>query len=474
MLFNSAEYAVFLAVVFVVFWALARLQLARTLFLFAASYFFYAYWNPKYLLLIWATCTLDFLIARRLATEPTAGRRKALLVTSVVVNLSVLGMFKYFNFFADSAAAAFNLFGVQADHVHLDVVLPVGISFYTFQAMAYVIDVYRGNLKPARSYLRYLLFVAFFPHLVAGPIMRASLLLPQFDKAPVLRAGDGADGLFRIMVGLFKKVLIADFLAANLVDRVFDYPDHFSSLEVLVGVYAYALQIYCDFSGYSDIAIGSAKLLGFKLMKNFDAPYKAHSLQDFWHRWHISLSTWLRDYLYVPLGGSRGSAAKTYRNLLVTMLLGGLWHGASWTFVIWGAMHGGALAATRAWQRWRDARWPEWRPSQIGRAVAVVLTFHFVCLAWVFFRAEDLPGAWAVLAQIGEGSTWVANLPAWVLAALGAGFAAHWMPDRWEEFLAAWYRAFPAPAQATVLAGALVWVHHVAQQQTVPFIYFQF
>ncbi len=469
MFFNSAQYALFLIVVFFAFWGLSRLHLLRTIFLLLASYFFYANWNPWYLILIFLSSTVDFSIGRLLPFAATAITKKSLLAVSVVFNLGVLATFKYFNFFADAVSGTAALLGFDLEPVQLGVLLPVGISFYTFQSMSYTIDVYRGQLAPERSYLRYLLFVSLFPQLVAGPIVRASHFLPQLRRPPRLRPEEGSRAVLLILIGLVKKVVIADYLAVNLVDRVFDFPERFSSLEVIAGVYGYALQIYCDFSGYSDIAIGSALLLGLHIPKNFDSPYNATDLRDFWRRWHISLSTWLRDYLYIPLGGSRRGPTPTYLNLIITMVLGGLWHGAAWTFVVWGAMHGVALALNRAMQRATRGR-----STRHTRALSRWATFHFVCLCWVVFRSQSLEQAGDVLEQIVIGGGGTQNLPPTVLAVLGAGFATHWLP---KEFVARLQRSFAsAPPVVQALLAALVvgLVQQVATTDAAPFIYFQF
>jgi D-alanyl-lipoteichoic acid acyltransferase DltB (MBOAT superfamily) len=277
------------------------------------------------------------------------------------VNLGVLSIFKYADFAVDSVSKVLATFGVEASHEPLGILLPIGISFFTFESMSYVIDVYRGDIKPQKSYLEYLSFVAFFPHLVAGPIVRPRDLLPQLAGGARFSSAEASEGMFLIALGLVKKVAIGDYLALNLVDRVFDAPLHYSALECYAAVLGYAVQIYCDFSGYTDIAIGSALLLGVRFPLNFNAPYKAKNVVDFWRRWHISLSTWLRDYLYVPLGGNRKGPSRTYVNLMVTMLLGGLWHGAAWNFVVWGGLHGAALAVTRFWHNRRGSQ------TQAGR-----------------------------------------------------------------------------------------------------------
>jgi D-alanyl-lipoteichoic acid acyltransferase DltB (MBOAT superfamily) len=322
------------------------------------------------------------------------------------------------------------------------------------------------------AFLEYLLFISFFPHLVAGPIIRPKDMLPQLRRDPVFDEQQAAEGVFLVACGLLKKIIIADYLALNHVDRVFDRPEWFSAPEALAAVYGYALQIYCDFSGYTDIAIGSALLLGIVLPKNFDSPYRSRSLQEFWHRWHISLSSWLRVYLYIPLGGSRGSQTKTYRNLMITMLLGGLWHGASWNFVVWGALHGAALAATRMWQRSRAGR--ERAPSRSMEVMKGVLTFHYVCLAWIFFRADGFPRAKMMIHQIFAGGLRVTNLSRGVVAVIVLGFVTHLLPDDWFARLRRGFVALPAPVQGGLLFLVALVIKKVASTQVVPFVYFQF
>jgi alginate O-acetyltransferase complex protein AlgI len=345
MLFNSPLYGAFLVATWVVFWLLRRARRARALFLVGASYAFYfygtwdaacdeavplapAWWALLCLAVIFLGSTLDFWIGRALAKVTRPAARHALLLASISYYLGVLAFFKYWNFAADSLAALLAAAGHPIQTTHLRLALPFGISFFTFETMSYTIDVWRRELEPARRYLDYLLFVCFFPHLVAGPIVRPAQMLPQLAAEPQADATAQARGLLRIATGLAKKIVIGDYLAQAIVNRVFATPERFTALEVLLAVYAYAAQIYVDFSGYSDVAIGSAALFGYELPENFDAPYLARDLQDFWRRWHISLSSWLRDYLYKPLGGSRGSSLMTYRNLMITMVLGGLWHGA--------------------------------------------------------------------------------------------------------------------------------------------------
>jgi D-alanyl-lipoteichoic acid acyltransferase DltB (MBOAT superfamily) len=397
-----------------------------------------------------------------------------MLALTVALNLGFLGFFKYWGFVLENArllAGALRGAGSPPAGDALAAILPpVGISFFTFESMSYVVDVYRGELAPHRSYLRYLLFVAFFPHLVAGPIVRPRDLLPQLERRPTLDRAMGGEALFLVALGLVKKLVISDQLAQNLIDRVFERPESFSALEVLAGVYGYAVQIYCDFSGYTDIAIGSALLLGVRFPKNFDAPYQASNLAEFWRRWHISLSTWLRDYLYIPLGGNRGGPLLTYRNLMITMVLGGLWHGASWTFVFWGFLHGLGLAVTRAWERRRGAA----PVSGWGRALGTVITFHYVCLAWIFFRAPTFKQAVLVIKQIATLTTFHPNLPKGVALLLTIGLASHYTPRAAYERARQIFAALPAPAQGALLFAVGLVLHEAASTAQVPFVYFQF
>ncbi len=533
MLFTTLRYATFFAFAFVFSWAIAfrerlraaaprhaspgrgpdsppvvapeglgqrfaRMGLGRAVFLLVLSYYFYASWNWRYLPLIFGSSTVDFFLARAIAREERPRARRVMLAVTVALNLGFLGFFKYWNFALENARLVVGLLGgatTPSAGEALRVLLPpVGISFFTFESMSYVVDVYRRELEPHRSYLRYLLFVAFFPHLVAGPIVRPRDLLPQLERPPLLTRVMGGEALFLIAVGLLKKLVISDQLALNLVDRVFERPESFSAVEVLAGVYGYAAQIYCDFSGYTDIAIGSALLLGVRFPRNFDAPYQAQNLADFWRRWHISLSTWLRDYLYIPLGGRRGAPWTTYRNLMITMVLGGLWHGASWTFVFWGFLHGLGLGVTRAWERaqqrrhrapraassaYRAADEPpakEERPpaSLAGRVLGTVLTFHYVCLAWIFFRAPTFKQALLVLQQIATRTTFHPNLPPLVLWLLAIGLGSHYVPRGAYQKAQRLFIELPAPAQGALLFAVAVVLHEAASTVSVPFVYFQF
>jgi D-alanyl-lipoteichoic acid acyltransferase DltB (MBOAT superfamily) len=453
---------------------IARHHRIRLLFLLGASYVFYAHWDYRFLPLIWGSSTIDWFLGRAIGKSEDPTRRKLWLVGTVVINLSVLGFFKYYNFGIDSAQSLLKEMGVTVSASTLKIALPVGISFFTFESMSYVIDVYRKHIEPHESYLEYLGFVAFFPHLVAGPIIRPRDLLPQLSNHRHFDSELASDGLYLVATGLMKKVLIGDVLATNFIDRVFDSPLQYSGLENYVAVVAYALQIYCDFSGYTDIAIGSAQLLGIRFPINFKAPYQATNIADFWHRWHISLSTWLRDYLYVSLGGNRKGSVRTYVNLLLTMLLGGLWHGANWTFVVWGGIHGVALALTRAFERFRGAK-----PALASRhwalkGLSVLGTFHLVCIAWVFFRAETFAKASLVFSRMATLTWYHPNLHPLVLGTLALGLVVHFIPVPWDLQIRSHFVRLPAPVQGLCLFGVAVLLRQMASTEAVPFVYFQF
>jgi len=388
MTFNSITYFIFLIIVLVANYA-TKMRMQNVILL-VASYTFYGWWAWRFLSLLAISTVVDYTMGRLLEGEDRAPRRRLWLYISLLTNLGILGFFKYFNFFADSFISLSQGIGFEIDPVVLQVILPVGISFYTFQTMAYTIDVYRGEITPVKNVIAFALYVSFFPQLVAGPIERAQTLIPQIQTRRVLTPEKLHEGGYLILVGMFKKVVIADN-CAMYVERCFENPEIYPATGLLVGVWLFAIQIYCDFCGYTDIARGSAKLLGFDLMVNFRQPYFATNITDFWRRWHISLSSWLRDYLYIPLGGNRGSKLFTYRNLMLTMLLGGLWHGAAWTFVVWGGLHGLYLMVHKVTMGDRkpplETRW------KLKSVFFCFLTFQLVCLTWVFFRAPDFTTA---------------------------------------------------------------------------------
>ena len=393
MTFNSIEFFAFLLVVLAVYWRLPTRGQNR--FLLAASYLFYGWWDWRFLGLLLLSTMVDFAVGRFLGRhDGEAGRKKA-LTASLVTNLVILGFFKYFGFFADSLTQTLDTVGLDVLAPSVNVVLPVGISFYTFQSMSYTFDVYRRELDPVDNVFDFALYVSYFPQLVAGPIERATRLMPQLLTPRSRPSSDRVfSGVALIVIGLTKKVVIAD-VAAGLVTEQFGAADSAGGLELLIAVYAFALQIYGDFSGYSDIARGVSRLLGIELIVNFEQPYLSTSITDFWRRWHISLSNWLRDYLYIPLGGNRKGARRTTINLMLTMLLGGLWHGAAWTFVVWGALHGTYLVVERRLNIATDRA-----PTSLGGLAQLVVTFHLVCLSWIFFRADGFGQAADVLTGI--------------------------------------------------------------------------
>jgi D-alanyl-lipoteichoic acid acyltransferase DltB (MBOAT superfamily) len=389
MLFNTFHFAYFFVLLFPLYWALPHRP--QNLLLLAASYYFYACWDPRFLSLLVLSTAMDYACGLAVARIDEPRKRKLFVALSMALNLGMLGYFKYYNFFAESLQMALARAGIAVPLAHLNVVLPIGISFYTFQSMSYVIDVYRRDIQPTRNFIQFAAFVSFFPHLVAGPIMRPTTLLPQVAQPRRFNLQQFYQGSYLIFWGLTKKVVIADNLAKHIVDPLFNQWPTIDGGLALLAVYAFAFQIYCDFSGYTDAARGIAKCLGFELALNFNLPYFATSPQDFWSRWHISLSTWLRDYLYIPLGGSRGGTGKLYRNLMLTMIIGGLWHGADWTFVLWGTYQGLLLVAHRLARPWLDRIHPT---DPVDRAcwtlLRMVVTFHLICFGWLLFRAQSL------------------------------------------------------------------------------------
>ncbi|OAI47468.1 alginate O-acetyltransferase [Planctomycetaceae bacterium SCGC AG-212-F19] len=482
--FPTFAFLIFFLVVAGTYWALPRHRWRMTWLLFA-SCIFYMSFHPWLILLIVASASVDYIVALRLEHVTGLAKRRLLLACSIGVNLGLLGFFKYTNFLLGNANSLFCLFGVDYHWPLLEnLYLPLGMSFYTFEAISYVVDVYQGRLKAVRSLLDYALYIMFFPHLAAGPIVRPRDFLPQLHRTKRFHEYRAVVGLLIFLVGLFKKAVIADHMAP-IVDPIFADPGAWSSSAAWLGTLAYAVQIYCDFSGYSDMAMGLAHVLGFKLPVNFAMPYFALNITDFWRRWHISLSSWLRDYLYIPLGGSRGGAWVTYRNLMTTMLLGGLWHGASWTFVFWGGYHGLLLALHRAFASWRGERSADSGDQQplalrfalrVPRAaLSISVTFLCVCIGWVFFRAQSFGGAATVLARL----AWPTHgrhldLPSSVLVGVCVAlvFAGHLVGSA-TDVRAVW-RRWPAPALGSALAALLLLVLLFFPETRAGFIYFNF
>ena len=466
MIFSSIEFFVFLALVLSALAMLPREGRRRDLLLFA-SYVFYGWWDWRFCLLILGSTVVDYLVGRALGRSREPNRRRLLLGISLVANLGVLGFFKYANFFLDSLRPAFEAAGVEFGS--LQVILPVGISFFTFQTMSYTIDVYRGRLAAASSFRDFALFVSFFPQLVAGPIVRGSDFLPQLDREHPARWSNVVEGAGIFFLGFVKKVLFADTLALY-VDPVFADPSRWSAMTCWLALIAYAGQIYYDFSGYSQMAIGVGRMLGFELPRNFAHPYRSTSITEFWRRWHISLSGWLRDYLYISLGGNRHGELRTYVNLSITMLLGGLWHGANWTFVVWGGLHGGALALHKLWMRFVTPHVP---PPLARRLwpLSWVTTFVFVLITWVFFRAPDFSVAWTYLGRLvgGSGIEWY-RVEALTVIAIGAliHVAVVLRDDRDLEL------DLRRPEWAAVAVAGAFLVLYFAPFGVNPFIYFQF
>ena len=473
MIFSSGIFLfLFLAFSFV-YMLLQKRVTARLLFVTLFSYYFYYKSSGIYFFLLGIVTVSDFFLAHRMQQTETHWKRKMLVVISLCINLGLLCYFKYTNFFYQMLCPLLN-----GSFQPLDIFLPVGISFFTFQSLSYTIDVYRKDLKPLDNLLDYAFYVSFFPQLVAGPIVRASDFIPQIRRPLLVTNEMFGQGVFFIVSGLFKKAVISDYISVNFVERIFDNPSLYSGLENLFGVYGYALQIYCDFSGYSDMAIGIALLLGFRFPINFNSPYKSDSVTDFWHRWHISLSTWLRDYLYISLGGNRKGKLRTYINLVLTMLLGGLWHGASWNFVVWGGLHGAALALHKGLRSLLH-RPKQYRSTGWRKVAAVLITFHFVCLCWIFFRNSTFDGSISMISQIFTsfhpelaGQLFVGYWK--VFALMGIGYLLHWCPDSWQNACSRGMVRMPVVVQAFILIVLIFLVIQVKSSDIQPFIYFQF
>ena len=405
MLFNSSEFLIFLVIVFGLYWTISRERInAQNILILIASYVFYGWWDWKFLLLILFSSLVDYTVGTAMDKASSQGKRKMLLVLSLMVNLGLLAVFKYFNFFIEEFNGMMSALGLGASLNSLNIILPVGISFYTFQSLSYSIDVYRQKIKPSKNLIQFLTYVAFFPQLVAGPIERAKTLLPQFEKVRYFNYEFAVKGVHQIIWGFFKKVVIADNCAV-LVNQIFNQEAGYagsSSLLLILGAVLFAFQIYGDFSGYSDIAIGTAKLFGVQLMKNFDYPYFSRDIAEFWRKWHISLSTWFKDYVYFPLGGSRGGKTKTLRNVFAIFLVSGFWHGANWTYLFWGLLHASLFIPLYIFDlnRKNVGVVSEGRnlPS-LGDLGAMLLTFSLATIAWVFFRADSIGLAFSYLAN---------------------------------------------------------------------------
>ncbi|HWL90446.1 MAG TPA: MBOAT family O-acyltransferase [Actinomycetota bacterium] len=471
MLFPTVDFAIFFVLVFTGHWLLNHVSQPWKFFMIGASYVFYAWWDWRFVLLLVGVSVLAQLGAIAVARSRPPRAKLVMNAIAVTLLLLPLAFFKYYGFLAVNVTNALTSVGIESSIPLIQVVLPVGISFFTFMAIAYVVDVYRGDFEVA-SWTDTFLYLSFFPHLVAGPIVRPNELIPQLQERRDERHVDVAGAAWLILGGLFKKVVVSSYLAAQIVDPVFGDPARRSAPDALLGILGYAIVIYADFSGYTDIAIGIAKMLGFQFPRNFDRPYAARSIQDFWRRWHMTLSRWLRDYLYIPLGGNRRGERRTYANVMITMILGGLWHGAAWTFVFWGAYHGALLAAhqwrARPGNRDREPSWIDGLRQRAG-------TFALVCVGWVFFRADSMDTAFSLLRRLISGwwtpSEFVTPLVVFTIAGMLA-------LQFWPRGLGLWLqsgmsRLKPAPL-GIVFGLALLVIVILGPPGVAPFIYFQF
>jgi alginate O-acetyltransferase complex protein AlgI len=469
MIFTSFEFVFFFLLVWSIRSCFTNFS-AEKWFLLVASYLFYMSWSPGYVVLIFGTSLMDYAVGRLLGQIENPVKRKALLSISLVLNLGLLCFFKYTNFLAANISTVLDVFGLHVAPRYYSIVLPVGISFFTFQSMSYTIDVYRRQIQPCRNLRDFLLFVAFFPQLEAGPIVRASYFLPQLLERKRATIEEVESGLAQCALGATKKMVISDQISPH-VDLIFASPASFDGLTLLLGAIGYAIQIYCDFSGYTDMAIGCARILGFKFVENFQMPYSSVNITEFWHRWHISLSTWLRDYLYIPLGGNRRGTGRTYFNLMATMLLGGLWHGAGWNFIIWGGLHGLGLVGHKLWRSFMP---PKPGRNLLTETISRFLTLGLVVGGWIFFRARTLNDA---LSYIGRILTWNHTgthlLSPMILAAVAVVFLVHLVTPKdynWAEDLP----RRNVPVRIAVYGTLVICLALFSATEGAPFIYFQF
>src|SRR5437763_11400918 len=470
MLFPTLGFLLFFLIVAAAMAMLDTRFTAKKAVLVIASYYFYAQWDLRFCFLLAASSAVSYVAGQLIDAASDLRRRKTVLGIAVALHLGLLGFFKYFDFFVSSANQLARLLGLEHELPFIEILRPVGISFFTFHGISYITDVYRGDVAVCRNPLDMLLYMSFFPQLVAGPIVRAAYFLPQLAR-PSSEPIPIGPALLLILGGLFKKVVIANYLATGLVDPVFAAPTSYGGPDLLLATYGYAVQIYCDFSAYSDMAIALAALLGFRFPANFDQPYRAQRLREFWRRWHISLSTWLRDYLYMPLGGNRHGRLRTYCNLLLTMLLGGIWHGAGWKFVMWGALHGGGLCVERLIEPWLGPH--SQRPA--ARVIATFIVFHFVCFAWIFFRAEDFAVARLYIAGFGSGwSEGLQQAGPFMVALIAIGMAGQFTSAALFERAAAALRGVPSWSLGAAAGIVVAAIDALGPEGVAPFIYFRF
>lgn len=477
LLFNTGLFLLLFVAFLLIYQALRRWRTVKMLFVIAFSLYFYYKSSAQYCFILLGVCISDYALGRWLGSVASNAGRRAIIWLNVVINVGMLVYFKYFNLLYETFA---NITSTRFDP--LDIVLPAGISFFTFRSISYMVDIYRREIEPCRNFLDYTFFLTFFPPLLAGPVVRAKDMLPQIKENPVVTRAMVAEGLFLIIAGLIKKVVIADYISGNFVDRIFDNPSLYTGFENVMGAVGFALQLYCDFSGYSDMAIGIALLLGYRFKDNFNSPYKSQSPTEFWKRWHISLSSWLMDYIYIPLGGNRKGRRRQRANLMATMLIGGLWHGASWMYLLWGGYNGALLVGHKALKRvWHvPAKLKENIVSgSIIRATNILITFILITIGFAFFRAESV-------GHIGDMATaiftnfhaeiapqFVAGY-ALIVVAIAAGFILHFAPHSWQRGLQRAYGWLPLAVQALILAAVLFLVIQTRQSSLVPFIYLQY
>ena len=470
MLFPTLGFLLFFLIVAAAMAALGTRFAAKKTVLVVASYYFYAQWDWRFCFLLVGSSVVSYVAGQLIDRAPDERRARTILGIAVALHLGLLGIFKYFDFFISSANQLARLLGLEHEVPFIEILLPVGISFFTFHGISYITDVYRRDVAVCRNPLDMLLYMSFFPQLVAGPIVRAAYFLPQLAR-PSTEPIPVGPALLLILSGLFKKVVIANYLATGLVDPVFSAPTSYGGPDLLLATYGYAVQIFCDFSAYSDMAIALAALLGFRFPANFNQPYRAQRLREFWQRWHISLSTWLRDYLYKPLGGNRGGRLNTYRNLLLTMLLGGLWHGAAWKFIAWGALHGDGLAVERVLEPWIGRR----ALSPAAKIIATLIVFHFVCLAWIFFRAEDFAVASLYIGGLASGwGEGVQQAGPFVVALIAIGLVGQFTPDALFDRVALAFAHVPSWGLGAMAGIVVALINALGPEGVAPFIYFRF
>ena len=474
LMFNSGLFLFLFTAFLIIYRFVCRHTTLRMLFVILFSLYFYYKSSGIYILCLLLVTLSDFLLGLQIDKSTNTKLRKLFVTLSLFINLGMLCYFKYTTLIINT------INNFLSGPIELwDIALPVGISFFTFRSLSYIIDIYRNKLKPTNSFLDYLFFLSFFPPLVAGPVVRATELLPQIRRRPEITGSMFAEGLFLIICGLFKKVIISDYISINFVDRIFDAPALYTGLENLMGIYGYTLQIYCDFSGYSDMAIGIALLVGFRFPINFDSPYKSGSITEFWRRWHITLSSWLRDYLYISLGGNRVPKWRNYFNLFITMVIGGLWHGASWLFVVWGAWHGIMLVLHKFYRSIFPAKEHGPKTTQLLHVFNVLFTFHIVTIGWVFFRADSLTVVGEMATQIftsfhPEVFMQFVNGYPYVTLAIIVGFMLHYTPRKMTLSLQQTLEATPLVGKAIIFAMFIYLIMQVKSSEIVPFIYLQF